>query len=761
MLCAAAAFAYYLFSQKLKSDSSYADALGRNRKRFSDDSFGGARFEEPEDYRDKALVQRIDEADGMILGQLDKSGRRLVSLRREIGTSKNYNVMIFGTSGIGKSRTVIMPLMLQDVKCGISDIITDPKGELYRDFAMYYYEHGYRVRRLDIEHPGLSNGWDVLGSISTENAESDAQIFANSIITNSSKQDRDSIFAKGATGLLTALLLRVYFGPEFDESGKFRKFIEETESSPVYGTSFGRILEKNRDLKCMKRTMEAVCNQLQLFIADEHGKESSEAYLNTLFDMRPFSEREGDTPEILDMKRRVRRSRIYYNTFMTASPNLRGNIITHLSVTLNPFKSEEMIRVISKDEIDLELPGMEPCVYFVSFPPATDAFTPVICLFFDMLYIRLSSLANSRPSRSLERRVNFILDEFYSIGTLNQWSETLSTMRSLNMTAAMVCQDRSQVEERYGDASDIIIANCSTHIYLNCNTENTAREIEARCGAMTAALRTGPEKNTFINLLYGNSSQVREGAGRAMLLSSWEAYIVPEDRNIVLLQGHMPMLIYKYDVSQHPEYGRLKELNDEDLTVIDTPEREMMLYAEDEYIRRYRILHPLQKMDFGFYRGEDNEETGAAEILDSIIDGTEAMVRGYKERKNKKEEAVNESPDRDPEDKDDYADARIYSFDEYVNNLKARRRPDKGTDPDSDIFREDDQEEVKESKDSEESPEEEKTEPEAEDAPTEIQEKAEERAGSYTVTEGHKKKSYVLPPRRKKTESRIQTKEIK
>ena len=65
-------------------------------------------------------------------------------------TQLNNNVLVVGTSGSGKTRSIVSPNILQ--ACG-SYIISDPKGNLHRKYKQYLVSQGYVVKKLDFTHP--------------------------------------------------------------------------------------------------------------------------------------------------------------------------------------------------------------------------------------------------------------------------------------------------------------------------------------------------------------------------------------------------------------------------------------------------------------------------------------------------------------------------------------------------------------------------------------------------------------------------------
>ena len=150
-------------------------------------------------------------------------------------------------------------------------------------------------------------------------------------------------------------------------------------------------------------------------------------------------------------------------SFKQGSPNLRGNLITNLSVQLQLLQSDLVKTVLSTDGIDLELPGKEPTALFCLFPDNHDTYRFVVSLFFSMLFTRLADLAdrNTTNGRRLDVPVNFLLDEFPSIGVIPDFDRKIATIRKRAMNVTMIFQDITQLQNNYRDTWVTLVSNCS------------------------------------------------------------------------------------------------------------------------------------------------------------------------------------------------------------------------------------------------------------------------------------------------------------
>ena len=65
-------------------------------------------------------------------------------------TKLNNNVLVVGTSGAGKTRSIVTPNLLQ---ASGSYVLSNPKGNLYKKYKPYLEKKGYVVKKLDFTDP--------------------------------------------------------------------------------------------------------------------------------------------------------------------------------------------------------------------------------------------------------------------------------------------------------------------------------------------------------------------------------------------------------------------------------------------------------------------------------------------------------------------------------------------------------------------------------------------------------------------------------
>lgn len=546
------------------SESRYEDKMGRNMKRARNgDPYGDAHFEEPEEYRDVAQIRPIDKCKGVILGQLGDNGKECIDFNL-VSKRMNDHFMIVGASGSGKTFTFVKNKIFQTVKQGRSLIITDPDGGLYRDMAGYLMDNGYVVRQLNFANPSKSDGWDCMGSLRNPlNREVNTSIFAHVIAENISTGNKDGIYVSGPASLLQALTLYVLLSDDIaDKDRNIRKVIE--------------------------------------LLNDPNGVEG----IGRHFDEHTIN-REA-LPSIGP-----------WRTFVSASQNLAGNLLVNLGTGLRLLQTEQIANIMSTDDIDLTRPGLEQCAYFCQFPDSQDTFKFLISLFFTMLFISLIDYAdNYTADGRLPVTVEFVLDEFPSIGVIPDWDKKMATVRKRGMNVTMICQNITQLRENYKDSWSTIISNCATIISLGINEAETAKWFEQRIGEFSVEVQTRKDGNPLRNNALKELTNERSvGSGRRSLLTASELEKLGPDDTIILFQRHNPIWAHMVPHTLHPESQKLRTILPTSRPDFDDREaREQMRREEEERIERTRAQRAAKPPE----DEDDGEAPRRGKVLNTI-----------------------------------------------------------------------------------------------------------------------------------------------
>ena len=456
----------------------FSMAIGRK-------TYGEAHFEDPKEYEDVAIIQHEPQAVGTILGQLDETGRYPIVFREDKTNRANRHIAVIGASGCGKTYTFTKNYAFQAVKRRESLIFTDPDGGLYADMARYFMDNGYVVRRFDLHNISKSDGWNCMDSLlaDPERIGENAEIFANVIISNAGGSA--GIYESGPKSLLKALLLRVALGHDYPPEKKNINSVHQMLKNP-----------------------------------------GGETYLDMMFD--PDSLTPEEQPCVGP-----------YMTFKQSSPNLRGNLIVNLAADIGVMDDAKVRTLLSTPCIDMSLPGKQPCAYFCIFPDSHDTYKFIVSLFFSMLFITLINDAdNNGKDRKLDVPVDFLLDEFPSIGTIPDFDRKMATIRKRAMNVCMIFQDITQLQNNYQTTWATLLSNCSTLVSLGINDEFTAKMVSSRIGDTTVNVRTNQHK-AMETLLKNNEflHNWSSGEGKRALVGLDEAFKMGKNDSIIIFQG--------------------------------------------------------------------------------------------------------------------------------------------------------------------------------------------------------------------------------
>lgn len=540
----------------------------------------------------------VDTGEGLIFGYF-RGTKSIISLPKK--SFNNRNVAVFGASGSMKSRSFVIPNILNLIKEGESMFITDPKGELLRKTAGVLEDNGYTVKALNLNNIPCSDRWAILKEVRDDIT---AITFAKSIIENTGDGKSDPFWDKGQENLLKALSLYV-------------------------------VNEKEEE----KQTMSELYSMLTMNDAFNN--------LKMLFS-KLGAEHIASQP---------------WNIFMASAGNekVSAGMISGLATRLQLFQADQFKKMTEGNDIDLDLPGKKRCAYFIVIPDSHSAFDFLASLFFSFAFIRLMGLADKKPSGELDVHVNFIMDEFPNIAKIPDFTKKISVIRSRSISVCVIFQNIAQLQQRYPDGQwEEILGNCDNHLFLGANENTTANFISDTLGEATIFEETESKEKYEINPFKGRISG-RESKRR--LLNPDEVRKMNPFHSILMLKGQNPIKTEKMDYTKHnksaemhdiPIYDMLKDWSEayhkewllklrENIELNDEMD-------EEKYEENKKVLLDLNKLLERYNVAPQDEEVEQHNIMDEIVEDNnenksiESDVEIHNEKINAKEEDSEENP---------------------------------------------------------------------------------------------------------------------
>ena len=414
-------------------------------------------------------------------------------------TRFNGNLAVYGASGSKKTRAFCMNMILQSVARKSSLVICDPKSELYEKSSEYLRDKGYTVKVFNLVTPAASDSWNCLSEI--DGQELMAQLFCDVIIKNTGNGQGDHFWDNAELNLLKALVLYVEQGYPPD-----------------------------------KRNIGEVYQLLTM---------SSEKELNALFDVLPVSHP----------------AKAPYSIFKQSSESVRGGVIIGLGSRLQVFQNRDIRNLTSYDEIDLELPGKQPCAYFCITSDQDSTFDFLSSLFLSFIFIKLVRYADQNcPGGALPVPVHVLGEELCACGVIPDLSRKISVIRSRNISMSCVFQNLAGLQNRYPQNQwQEILGNCDVTLFLGCTDALTAQFISDRTGETSIAVTSKARQlDTWRVTNYTPMYRETSGVGKRKLMTMDEVLRMDVDRALIIIRGKNVLEVDKYDYSKHPEAKKLR-----------------------------------------------------------------------------------------------------------------------------------------------------------------------------------------------------------
>ena len=438
-----------------------------------------------------------------------------LGLRSDSGLNKH--IITYGATGSGKSRGFVKPLMLKMAQLLEADkskqsmIIVDPKAELFEQYSEFLKDCGYTVRAFNLLDMENSDGWNCIGE--TEGDVDMVQSVAETIIRNTSEDGQKADFwDKAEQNLLIALILYV----------QSMRDPVTNELLPIHERSLGTIYK---------------------ILSSESAKS-----LDAKFQRLPL-----DHP-----------ARGPYGIFKQAASNLWGNVFIGLGSRMNVFQNKLVDKITKYHEIDLELPGKQPCAYFCIISATDTAYEFLSSLFFSMLFKKLSDYARKHGDERgrLPVEVNFVMDEFCNVGKLLDFKKTISVVRGYGINCQIIVQSIAQLSDRYPVKEwEEIVGNCDTQLVLGCNDMMTSEYISKRCGSVTIQLTNSmaPQTPLFSPITREVTGYRQTKSNNTRPLMYPEEILQMDNKEcLVLIRGQKPLKELKIIPDELSDYKRLR-----------------------------------------------------------------------------------------------------------------------------------------------------------------------------------------------------------
>ena len=497
---------------------------GKNAKKFrKGEEYGSARWGNAKDiepYMDLENPENnviLTQTEGLIMNGKPKGPKY----------ARNKNILVIGGSGSGKTRFFVKPNLMQ---LHSSYVITDPKGTVLLEVGQMLYDAGYEIKVLNTINFSKSMHYNPFAYI---HCEKDILKLVNTLIVNTKgegQQATEDFWVKAEK-----LLYQAYIGYIFYEC------VEEEQN-------FITLID---------------------MINASETREDDESFKNAI-DLI-FEELEADEPDHFAVKQ--------YKKYKLAAGKTSKSILVSCGARLAPFDIKELREITKYDELELDTLGDKRTALFLIMSDTDATFNFLISMIYTQLFNLLCEKADDVYNGRLPVHVRCLIDEMANIGQIPNLEKLMATIRSREISAALVLQAKSQLKAIYKDNADTIIGNCDAQIFLGGSEQTTLKDLNTSLGKETIDMyNTGETRGTSQSY---NMNYQKLGHD---LMSIDELAVMDGSKCIVQIRGVRPFFSDKYDLTKHPMYPYTSDADKRNRFDIEKfLDHNLILKPDDEY----------------------------------------------------------------------------------------------------------------------------------------------------------------------------------
>lgn len=348
--------------------------------------------------------------------------------------NSDYHTMIIGSTGSGKSESIVKPMVNLLAKKGESMIINDPKGELYKYCGDYLKDQDYNIVVLNFREPEKGNAWNPLAI-------------------------PYYYFKNGNMDKATELVEDIANNILVDPKNKDAAFWEKSGADYFSALAIGLFRDGKED--------EINLNSINLMSTVGEERFGASNYVKEYFGIK------GETsPEY-----------IFGSTTFNAPNETKGGILSTFRQKIRIFASREKLsEMLSYSDFDMRSIGEKKTAVFLIIHDEKTTYHSLLTVFLKQCYETLIEVAQSNGGK-LKYRTNFILDEFANMPPLQDVDSMVSAARSRDIRFTFIIQNFSQLNDVYGkEIAETLKGNCGNLVYLISTEMAALEEISKMCG---------------------------------------------------------------------------------------------------------------------------------------------------------------------------------------------------------------------------------------------------------------------------------------
>ncbi len=362
------------------------------------------------------------------------AGTVLVNNGKDMWVDNGENhTLVIGATGSGKTTSVVDPLVYSLAKAKESMIITDPKGEIYKQHSNLLRARGYKIIVLNFRNPQYGNCWNPLTL-------------------------PYQLYKKGNTDKATELVDDVALNILKDKKAQ-DPFWENSAADYFSGVALGLFEDAKEE--------EINLNSISYVTTVGEEKFATSNYIKEYFGLKG----ESSTPYI------------FASNTINSPAETKGGILSVFRQKIRLFASREQLsEMLSRSDFNMREIGKVPTAVFMVIHDEKTTYHALATIFIKQCYETLIDVAQESGGK-LPVRTNFILDEFANMPPLKDVTTMVTAARSRAIRFTFIIQNFAQLNDVYGkEDAETIRSNCGNLIYLLTTELAALEEISKLCG---------------------------------------------------------------------------------------------------------------------------------------------------------------------------------------------------------------------------------------------------------------------------------------
>ena len=392
---------------------------------------GYSRWSKDKEIKEDRSVEHVLASDNHV----EAAGIPLINNGKDIWVDNgDYHNLVIGSTGSGKTQTIVKPMVNLLAKKGESMIITDPKGEIYEYSADYLKKQGYKIIVLNFRDPQNGNAWNPL--------------------TLPYRYYKDGNVDK-STELLDDVGLNIIRDP----NNKAEPFWENSAADYFSGLALGLFMDAKEE--------EVNMNSINFMSSVGEERLAAGTYIKEYF----------------NLKGQDSSAYIFASGTINAPKDTAGGITSTFRQKVRTFASREKLsEMLAYTDFDMRDIGKEKTAVFMIIHDEKTTYHSLLTIFIKQCYETLIDVAKEMGGK-LPYRTNFILDEFANMPPLKDVDSMVSAARSRDIRFTFIIQNFAQLNDVYGkEVAEVIKGNCGNWVYLISTEMAALEEISKMCG---------------------------------------------------------------------------------------------------------------------------------------------------------------------------------------------------------------------------------------------------------------------------------------